>query len=121
MMTLVRQHATELIDQYNLDQSWFNKCLREQGHWTHRTGSTCMKLPTSWQQLRDKMVDRKAYLRVKHIVHSRLIVNLDQTSIYLPTINSSTWTDIYADNVSVRPKILAERVATIMNNETQSA
>jgi hypothetical protein len=118
MTILIQQRAPELINQYNLDQSWFNKWMREHGHWTRRTGSTCMKLPSNWEELRDKTVNRAAYLRVKHNVHPRLIVNLDQTSIlYLPTINSQTWTEKYTDNGYIRPKISSSRAAEILSNE----
>ncbi len=42
MMIIINQKAPSLTDQYNLDQSWFNRWIREQGHWTRRRGSTCV-------------------------------------------------------------------------------
>jgi hypothetical protein len=92
LLLIVRFRAPLLIEQFQFSRNWFDRWLRQQGHWTRRIGSTEKKLPADWFEQGITMNQRIAYYVYTYNIHPRLVINSDQTSIqFLPTGRSATW------------------------------
>jgi hypothetical protein len=94
---VVKAKALELLrsngGQWGLSEEWVRKWVREELGWTFRVATTAaQKMQKDWQHQLDMMAHRATFEVLTHAVSEELMVNMDQTAMYLvPSGGSRTY------------------------------